>query len=181
VLRGGSGLGKTTFLNSILGMNASADISINGEALNNFRQRSLHRRIGWIPQNPTLLTGSVRQQFTHINPLMSDHEIEARLNDVGLELTELPSGLETIISGVGEKSGQISGGQRRRIAIARALSISPSLIIADEPTADLDPKSAADILKVLESCAAGGAIVIAVLHAPDHQLRNAREIEMVER
>jgi len=181
VLRGGSGLGKTTFLNSILGMNASADISINGEALNNFSQRSLHRRIGWIPQNPTLLTGSVRQQFTHINPLMSDHEIEARLNDVGLELTELPSGLETIISGVGEKSGQISGGQRRRIAIARALSISPSLIIADEPTADLDPKSAADILKVLESCAAGGAIVIAVLHAPDHQLRNAREIEMVER
>jgi thiol reductant ABC exporter CydD subunit len=181
VLRGGSGLGKTTFLNSILGMNASAEITINGEALTNFSKRSLHNQIGWIPQNPTLLTGTLRQQFTIMNPSMSDHEIEVLLNSVGLEISQLPSGLETIISGLGEKSGHISGGQRRRIAIARALSISPTLIIADEPTADLDPKSATSILKLLENCADGGAIVIAVLHAPDHQLRNAREIEMVER
>ncbi|CAN2207747.1 CydD ABC-type transport system involved in cytochrome bd biosynthesis, ATPase and permease components [Candidatus Nanopelagicaceae bacterium] len=181
VLRGGSGLGKTTFLNSILAMNTSAEIKVNGEALSNFNQRSLYNQIGWIPQNPTLLTGSLRQQFTHINSSISDEDIEARLNSVGLELSQLPHGLETIISGPGEKSGEISGGQRRRIAIARALSISPSLIIADEPTADLDPKSAANILHLLENCAAGGAIVIAVLHAPDQQLCNAREIEMVER
>jgi ABC-type transport system involved in cytochrome bd biosynthesis fused ATPase/permease subunit len=181
VLRGGSGLGKTTFLNSILGMNSSAEISINGEALSKFNQRSLYNQIGWIPQNPTLLTGSVRQQFTHINSSMSDDEIEAILHSVGLELSQLPCGLETIISGLGEKSGEISGGQRRRIAIARALSISPSLIIADEPTADLDPKSASSILQLLERCAASGAVVIAVLHAPDQQLRSAREVEMVER
>jgi ATP-binding cassette subfamily C protein CydD len=180
VLRGGSGLGKTTFLNSILGMNSSAEISINGDAINEFSERSLHRQIGWIPQNPTLLTGSVRQQFTHIDSSMSDDEIEKRLNEVGLQLTELPSGLETIIGGVGEKSGQISGGQRRRIAIARALSISPTLIIADEPTADLDPKSSLSILKLLENCAAVGTIVIAVLHAPDQYLQNARELVMMD-
>jgi ABC-type transport system involved in cytochrome bd biosynthesis fused ATPase/permease subunit len=162
-------------------MNSSAEISINGEALSKFNQRSLYNQIGWIPQNPTLLTGSVRQQFTHINSSMSDDEIEAILHSVGLELSQLPCGLETIISGLGEKSGEISGGQRRRIAIARALSISPSLIIADEPTADLDPKSASSILQLLERCAASGAVVIAVLHAPDQQLRSAREVEMVER
>ncbi len=181
VLRGGSGLGKTTFLKSILGMNSSAEITINGEALNKIDQRSLYNQIGWIPQNPTLLTGSVRQQFTEINSSMSDEEIEAMLNSVGLDLSQLPRGLETTISGLGEKSGEISGGQRRRIAIARALAISPSLIIADEPTADLDPKSAGSILELLEGCAASGAIVIAVLHAPDQKLRNALEVEMGER
>jgi ABC-type transport system involved in cytochrome bd biosynthesis fused ATPase/permease subunit len=181
VLRGGSGLGKTTFLNSILGMNSSAEISINGEAATSFSERSLYDQIGWIPQNPTLLTGTVRQQFTHISPTIRDEEIEGHLNAAGLELSQLPSGLETIIGGLGEKSGEISGGQRRRIAIARALSISPSLIVADEPTADLDPKSAARILQLLESCAASGAIVIAVLHAPDQRLQDAHEIEMAER
>lgn len=181
VLRGGSGLGKTTFLNSILGMNRSAEITVNDEALSSFDQRLFFNQIGWIPQNPTLLTGSLRQQFTHINSSISDEEIAVHLDSVGLELSQLPHGLETIISGLGEKSGEVSGGQRRRIAIARALSISPSLIIADEPIADLDPKSAASILQLLESCAAGGAIVIAVLHAPDQQLCNAHEIEMVER
>ena len=181
VLRGGSGLGKTTFLNSILAMNTSAEIKVNGEALSNFNQRSLYNQIGWIPQNPTLMTGTLRQQFTQIKSSMSDEEIEAILKSVGLELTQLPDGLKTIIGGLGEKSGAISGGQRRRIAIARALSISPSLIIADEPTADLDPQSAIGVLQLLENCAAGGAMVIAVLHAREQHLRNAYEIEMVER
>jgi ATP-binding cassette subfamily C protein CydD len=181
VIRGGSGLGKTTFLNSILGMNSSAEISINGEAITHFTQKSLYDQIGWIPQSPTLISGSIRQQFTHVHSSISDDEIEEWLNAVGLELSQLSHGLETIIGGLGEKSGEISGGQRRRIAIARALSISPSLIIADEPTADLDPKSATKILHLLESVAATGAIVIAVLHALDQQLENAREILMVER
>jgi ABC-type transport system involved in cytochrome bd biosynthesis fused ATPase/permease subunit len=181
VLRGGSGLGKTTFLNSILGFNSSAEVRINSEAIATFDQRALYNQIGWIPQSPTLLSGTLRQQFTHINPIISDDDIEELLSLVGLELSQLPHSLDTVIGGLGEKSGKISGGQRRRIAVARALSISPSLIIADEPTADLDPLSAAHILQILERCAGNGAIVIAVLHAPDQLLMRAREIEMVER
>lgn len=180
VLRGGSGLGKTTFLNSILGLNSSAEIAFNGREMSAFSERSRYKEIGWIPQSPTLFSGTLRQQFTEVISTMSDSEIEATLNSVGLKLSQLPRGLDTVISGLGEKSGEISGGQRRRVAIARALSVSPSLIIADEPTADLDPQSASEILRVLENCASAGAIVIAVLHAPDQQLQGAREIEMVE-
>jgi ABC-type transport system involved in cytochrome bd biosynthesis fused ATPase/permease subunit len=180
-IRGPSGLGKTTFLNSIVGLNASALITINGEELANYSKRSLYDQIGWIPQNPSLLTGTLRQQFTHLNPALTDATIEKMLSDVGLHLSTLSQGLNTLIGGAGEKSAEISGGQRRRIAIARALAVSPSLIIADEPTADLDPVSAGEILGILERQAELGAIVITVLHAPDQQIKGSLEVELVER
>lgn len=180
VLRGGSGLGKTTFLNSILGFNQSAEIDINGIDINEIERSSLFAQIGWIPQHPSLISGTVRDLFAQLPKPMSDGEIEELLADVGLRLDQLPDGLDSLISGMGEKSEKISGGQKRRIAIARALSIAPSLIIADEPTADLDPESAKEILLLLEQSAAKGAIVIAVLHAVDQSIAGAAEIVMVE-
>jgi ABC-type transport system involved in cytochrome bd biosynthesis fused ATPase/permease subunit len=180
VIRGGSGLGKTTFLNSILGFNQSAEIEINGLAIAEIEKQSLFSQIGWIPQNPALISGSVRELFSQLPKKLTDIQIEKQLLEVGLSLRQLPDGLETQIGGTGEKSGHISGGQRRRLAVARALAISPSLIIADEPTADLDPDSAREILLLLERCAAAGAIVIAVLHAADQSIAGADEIVMAE-
>jgi ATP-binding cassette subfamily C protein CydD len=181
VIRGGSGLGKTTFLNSILGFNNSANIEINSQRLNTFEKRSLFNEIGWIPQKPSLISGTLREQFTHIDSSMNDEVIVNHLISVGLPLSQLPDGLDTLLSGLGETSGHLSGGQRRRIAIARVLSISPSLIIADEPTADLDPDSAQAILRALEKRVESGAILLCVLHAPDQFINGADEIVMVER
>jgi ABC-type transport system involved in cytochrome bd biosynthesis fused ATPase/permease subunit len=181
IIRGGSGLGKTTFLNSLLGFNESNDIRINSAEIAEYERRSLFAAIGWIPQSPTLIAGNVRELFLLVDESLTDTAIKNLLTRVGLSLGELPDGLATRISGSGEKSGNISGGQKRRLAIARALAINPSLIIADEPTADLDPRSAQDILAILRECAAQGAIVIAVLHAPDHRIDCAVEIEMVQR
>jgi ABC-type multidrug transport system fused ATPase/permease subunit len=137
--------------------------------------------VGWIPQSPSLISGSIRDLFTLVRPEITDGEIEMVLAKVGLAISTLPHGIETVIGGLGEKSGHLSGGQKRRIAIARAIAINPSLIIADEPTADLDPTSAQEILNVLRTQADGGAIVIAVLHAPDQKIPGAREEVMVER
>jgi ABC-type lipoprotein export system ATPase subunit len=102
------------------------------------------------------------------------------LEKVGLSPESLPNGVDTVVGGLGEKSGHLSGGQKRRIAIARAIAMNPSLIIADEPTADLDPISAAEILHLLSETAAKGAIVVAVLHAPDQFIPGAQEVSMVE-
>ena len=181
VIRGGSGLGKTTFLTALLGFGQSAEFSINQMNMCNCDITSLRRYIGWIPQNPALISGTLRELFQRLDESVSDESIVEVLTKVGLFLESLPSGLDTEIGGMGEKSSALSGGQMRRVAIARALFISPSLIIADEPTADLDPSSAQDILKVLADCADKGAIVIAVLHAPDHSIDGAREVEMVQR
>lgn len=181
VLRGGSGLGKTTFLNSLMGLNGSSTARINGLVTGEIERISLFRQAGWIPQSPSLISGSIRDLFTLIRPEISDAEIERVLASVGLTIESLPDGLETVIGGLGEKSGHLSGGQKRRIAIARAIAINPSLIIADEPTADLDAASAQEILNVLRAQADGGAIVIAVLHAPDQVIPGAREEVMEER
>jgi thiol reductant ABC exporter CydD subunit len=181
VIRGGSGLGKTTFLNSLLGLNQSSTASINQIPISDINRKSLFRQIGWIPQNPALISGSIREMFELVKPEISSAQVESLFSQVGLDIAQLPDGVETIIGGLGEKSAHLSGGQKRRIAIARALAINPSVIIADEPTADLDPESAAEILNTLHSCAQSGAIVIAVLHAPDQGIEGAREITMVER
>ncbi len=181
ILRGGSGLGKTTFLNSILRFNSSASIEINNAAIDRYSRESLHREIGWIPQNPSLITGSIRELFTLVNPSLTDEDVISLLHDVGLHLKDLPYGLDTLVSGAGEKSGEVSGGQKRRLSIARALARKPSLLIADEPTADLDSHSAQEILRLLQGISRNGAIVIAVLHAPDQSIEGAQEIVMVER
>ena len=181
VMRGGSGLGKTTFLNSILGLNSHSSTRINGIDSRQIDRVSLYRNIGWIPQNPALISGTVRELFALIRAGISDEEIADLLTRVGLAVNQLPDGLNTQVSGAGEKSAHLSGGQKRRIAIARALIVSPSLIIADEPTADLDPRSAEEILTLLQEQSTQGAIVIAILHAPDQSIAGAREIEMVER
>lgn len=181
VIRGGSGLGKTTFFNSLLGFREAEEICINGEKCQVLNRKNLRSHIGWIPQSPHLIAGTLRSQFQLLRSDVADSEIEATLSRVGLELSALPEGLNTQLGGLGEKSAHLSGGQLRRIAIARAIFIEPSLLLADEPTADLDPESAQEILKLLAEIAVGGAIVIAVLHAPDHLIAGAREIEMVER
>jgi ABC-type transport system involved in cytochrome bd biosynthesis fused ATPase/permease subunit len=181
VIRGGSGLGKTTFLDSLLRFNSSATIHINSAPISAFSRASLHKAIGWAPQNPSLISGSIRDLFTLVDPSLTDNDLVEALDQVGLQLSDLPHGLDTVVSGIGEKSGHISGGQRRRISIARALATIPSLLIADEPTADLDPESAQEILALLARVARNGVIVIAVLHAPDQIIEGAREIVMVER
>ena len=165
VIRGASGLGKTTFLNQII----------------NIQLASGNSAVGWIPQMPALIAGTVREIFTLVKPDMADREIIEQLNRVGLFISDLHNGLDTYIGGLSEKSAQISGGQRRRIAIARALAIKPSVIIADEPTADLDPLSAQTILEILSEEADRGAMVVAVLHAPDQSIKGAQEIAIVER
>lgn len=178
IIRGESGIGKTTFLNSLLGFEDSKAVTINNSPLTSFKRRSLHSSIGWIPQLPTLTSESIRDFFQHIVPGMSEDALVKLLKNVGLKLEALPDGLDTQLAGLGEKSSHLSGGQIRRIAIARALAIKPSLVIADEPTADLDSESAIEVLQLLSSLSQSGVIVIVVLHRPDQRIEGSREIEM---
>jgi ABC-type transport system involved in cytochrome bd biosynthesis fused ATPase/permease subunit len=179
VIRGQSGIGKSTFITSLLGFGDSSRILINQSPLATFDRRSLHSLIGWIPQLPTLTSGSIRDFFAQVDSSLSETDVEKLLTTVGLALNALPDGLDTKLAGLGEKSSHLSGGQIRRIAIARALAVNPSLIIADEPTADLDHNSAIEVLTLLGELSKKGVTVIAILHLPDHRIEGAREIEMV--
>jgi ABC-type transport system involved in cytochrome bd biosynthesis fused ATPase/permease subunit len=181
IVRGGSGLGKTTFLNTFLGYGDSSHVRINEKPIADYDSNKLRSNIGWVPQNPVLISGTVRELFHFFDKSVSDDEIVQALKRVGLEVDQLSDGLQTKIGGSGERVAAFSGGQIRRIAIARALFIEPTLLIADEPTADLDPQSAQEVLQILSDIAATGTIVLVVLHAPDHVIPSAIEMEMVQR
>ena len=95
---------------------------------------------------------------------MSDDEIVSSLKSCGLFIPNLNRGLETVIGGFGEKSDQVSGGQLRKIALARALVTRPQVVIADEPTADCDDLSAQIVMERLRDAARQGAMVIVISH-----------------
>ena len=116
-----------------------------------------------MPQNPQLASGNVRDQFTLLSPDFTDEDIESALERAGLSLLDLPHGLETTIAG-GEQGNAASGGQVRKIAVARALIRNPLLVIADEPTADLDQTSAHFVMNSLRAAQRGGAMVICITH-----------------
>ena len=79
-------------------------------------------------------------------------------------MPDLSDGLDTSIGGAGENTSELSGGQIRKIAVARALFLNPNFIIADEPTADLDSESADLVMRALRKRSTEGAIALFITH-----------------
>ena len=92
-------------------------------------------------------------------------------------IMDLPQGYDTI---VGERGQKLSGGQRQRVAVARALALQPALILADEPTGNLDSVTAETIFRIFEKLVAQGQTIIMVTH--DHGLarRFSRKVRIVD-
>ena len=163
-IMGESGVGKSTLLNLIAGLDApdSGELSIDGVSLNALddRQATLLRRekLGFIFQAFHLLPHLTVAQNIAL-PLL--------LNEMPTERAE--SLLEAVgLSGRGQDfPRQLSGGEMQRVAIARALVHRPRLLLADEPTGNLDPDTANDILQLLRrEISSSGASAIIVTHSP---------------
>jgi ABC-type multidrug transport system fused ATPase/permease subunit len=118
-------------------------------------------RISWVPQHPTLFRGTIADNIRLGVPRADAAAVRAAARSAGaaafVEL--LPDGYETV---VGEGGRQLSAGERRRIALARALLRDGQLVILDEPTADLDPESAELVAAALEGLR--GRTVLLVAH-----------------
>ena len=161
---GPSGIGKTSFAQNLLGFNFDADVSLDETPIVADNVDSYRKVISWIPQLPQLAPGTLRDQFHLVLPTVHDAEIIAALSSVGLSISELPRGLDTYLGSFDEKSAELSGGQLRKIAVARALIRKPRFIIADEPTADLDSESARSIMIALRAATEGGSALICITH-----------------
>ena len=161
---GESGIGKSTFALNLLGVNNQATLMADGVEVTAERRKSWFKSIGWVPQNPQLATGTVGHQFTIVDPELTESDITELLRRCGLEVSNLPNGLMTAIGTSGEGGSAASGGQIRKIALARAIAAKPRVLIADEPTADLDQASGEAVMKALRGYAASGAIVICITH-----------------
>jgi len=108
---------------------------------------------------------------------ITDEEIINLLSQVNLDISELPNGLDSKLESGSELLSAASGGQIRKIAIARALASKPKFLIADEPTADLDQKSANMVMQLIRSQEIG---VIVITH-DESILKEDDDILRVER
>ncbi len=150
-LMGPSGSGKTTLLNLIAGIDrpTSGSISIAGSDISTLNESDLAK---WRSQH----VGFVFQFYNLIPVLTAFENVELPLLLTHLSKAERKSHVETALAlvGLGDRMKhypkQLSGGQEQRVAIARAIVTDPTIIVADEPTGDLDRKSAEDVLDLLE-------------------------------
>lgn len=164
---GESGIGKTSFARNLLGINFDCEVVIDDVVLEPKFTAEYQRNLGWIPQHPHLTPGTIREQFRLVAPEITDPEIIELLNELSLSLRDLPYGLDSQLGGSDEKSNQLSGGQIRKIAVARALIRKPFLIVADEPTADLDSQSSEAIMAALRRSVTRGSALICITHDTD--------------
>jgi len=178
-IMGPSGSGKSTLLNVIglldrpdagvyelTGQNVS---SLDDDALARLRQE----QIGFIFQSFHLIARMTAVEnvelpmlLAGVSPKIRHERARAALASVGLEprLTHRPD--------------QLSGGERQRVAIARAIVMRPKVLLADEPTGNLDSKSGSEIVRILEQLNAEGLALIVVTHDAALGARAAREIQM---
>ena len=150
-LVGPSGSGKSTLINLIIGFlrPQSGSIYVDGKNVSEYDLRSFRKFISVVPQESVLFEGTVRDNVTYGFGAVSDQRVEDALRAANaLEFVqELPDGVHTL---VGERGARISGGQKQRLAIARALIRNPRILILDEATSALDSQSEKEIQSALE-------------------------------
>lgn len=150
VLIGPSGAGKTTIADLISGMitTETGDIKVDDVHLGMLDLMSWRKKIGYVPQEIFLFHESVNSNIVLNDQEITPEDVEASLKKAGAWdfVSRLPNGEDTVI---GEHGAELSGGQRQRISIARALARKPKLLILDEVTTSLDPKTEAEICSSL--------------------------------
>jgi len=174
-----SGAGKSSLLLALAGLSpvAAGTIRMGGLTLAEDTAASIRAGMGWIPQSPRFPSGRLRQYLTGGGEVAADCLADAlrRARADGI-VSALPQGLDTRL---GETGGGISGGEARRLLIARALLDPPAILLADEPTADLDPDTAAAIVEALLALRRRGTALLVATHAPALVAALDRRIDLV--
>jgi putative ABC transport system ATP-binding protein len=180
-IMGPSGSGKSTLLNVIglLDRPDSGTYHLEGEdmtTLGDGQQAALRRhKIGFV------------FQFFHLIPRMSAAEnVELPMMLAGLAGSERKNRVNKVLQDFGlsdrakHRPDQLSGGQRQRVAIARATIMQPHILLADEPTGNLDRVSGQEVIDIIEALNQQGLTLIMVTHDPELGKRSGRRIRMVD-
>jgi thiol reductant ABC exporter CydD subunit len=164
---GPSGGGKTTLLSLLLRFTepSSGRILVGGIDLAEVDAAGWRRRIALVPQHPTLFRGTIADNIRLGDTSADDERVRAAAELAGAHdfVSRLESGYATV---VGASARQLSTGQRRRLALARAALRDAPLLLLDEPTADLDPANVQVVGDALE-CLRTGRTVLLVTHSPE--------------
>ncbi|HYT90278.1 MAG TPA: ABC transporter ATP-binding protein [Gemmataceae bacterium] len=179
-LMGPSGSGKTTLLNLIAGLDrpSAGEVRIGGQLISAMSEADLAR---WRTRHIGFIF-----QFYHLLPVLTAYEnVELPLLLLPLTSAQRRQQVLTALDLVGlsnrldHRPGQLSGGQQQRVGIARAIVTDPTLIVADEPTGDLDARSAEEILNLLDELQKGlRKTILLVTHDPRAAQRAQRVLHL---
>ena len=158
---GPSGSGKSTLARLLFRFYDVTDgaILIDGQDIRHVTQQSLRKTIGIVPQDTVLFNDTLLHNLQYANPQADLEEIHeaARIADIHDFIMSLPDGYDTV---VGERGLKLSGGEKQRIAIARAILKKPRILLFDEATSSLDSQSEQNILAALERASRGTTTLV---------------------
>ncbi|HUS16849.1 MAG TPA: ABC transporter ATP-binding protein [Chloroflexia bacterium] len=166
-LMGASGSGKSTLLNLLGGLDqpTSGEIWVNGVNLAGARKKDLvaHRRrhVGFVFQSFNLLLHRSALENVEMPLMLSGQRAPARRERARALLTQVGLGAR-----LDHRPNQLSGGEQQRVAIARALANQPPILLADEPTGNLDSATGTSVMQLLRDLNAGGLTLVVVTHDP---------------
>ena len=180
-IMGPSGCGKSTLLN-VIGMldspssgsyvfNGTEVAGLSEAKLADFRKRNI---------------GFIFQSFNLVDELSVRENIELALLYHNVPAAERRTRVDEVMDKVGiahrakHRPSQLSGGQQQRVAVARALVANPNLILADEPTGNLDTQHGEEVMKMLQQLNAEGSTIVMVTHSPAHADYAGRVVNMLD-
>lgn len=162
---GESGAGKSTLLRLVLRFlePTQGSVRLADRPLDAWPEEELRARVAYVPQDAAMLSGSVRDNLT-LGRDFADEALWTALAraDLDAAVASLPGGLEYALR---EDGAGLSGGQRQRLALARALLSAPTVLLLDEPSANLDEASEAVLVRTLRR-EAQERLVVVVAHRP---------------
>ena len=158
---GPSGAGKTTLFSLLMRFHAPqhGDVLLDGVAVDQMDLNDLRQRIGVVPQEAVVFSGTVMENIRYGKPEATDQEVQAAAEAAFAQefIADLPQGYETYL---GDRGVRLSGGQRQRIAIARAILKNPPLLLLDEATSALDAHSERMVQAALEKAMQGRTTLV---------------------
>ena len=150
LILGESGSGKSTFIDVLIGLQKinSGEIFYNSKLVNDYNNLQLNKIISYLPQEPYLFNSTISTNITLADG--SENIDEKKLNE-SLIISRISNYVDKLIDGkntvIGEDGSKLSGGQKKRIGIARAIYSIRDIIVLDEPTSYLDEKTEMEIIK----------------------------------
>ena len=166
VVLGPSGSGKSTLARVLMGVwpDVTGDVLLDGAPIQSWDRVELGPNLGYLPQDIELFEGTLAENIARFGEIDSPQVIDAARN-AGLHdmILRFPKGYDTSI---GEAGALLSGGQRQRIGLARAIYGNPTLIVLDEPNANLDDAGETALINTVRSMKAKGKTVVLITHRP---------------
>ncbi len=180
-IMGPSGCGKSTLLN-VLGMldsPTSGSYNFNGQEVAGLPE-------GKLAEVRKANIGFIFQSFNLVDELSVRENVELALLYHNVPSAERKQRVEAVMDKVGighrgkHRPSQLSGGQQQRVAVARALVGNPKLILADEPTGNLDTQHGEEVMKMLQALNREGSTIVMVTHTPSHADYAGRVVNMLD-